>query len=263
MHWILQNNIFNEVAFDTLVETLDRFDISYSIHKVIPFIGELEPTANIITKNVICMGSYSLRHLAKRNDWYPGVFDLEPFDFQIQLEHWGDHMLNGDAVVVQFQNVKFDDLAFVRPIEDSKVFAGALFDWAEFNKWQTKVCVLEEDDGTSLRKNTIVQVCTPKVIHAEYRFWIIKGKIITASMYKRGNKVIYSSEVDSRYYDFVDARIAEWQPLETFVIDVCSIPGEDGQVSIKIVEINTLNSAGYYAGNVQKLAMSLHDSYSV
>ena len=46
MHWILQNNIFNEAAFDTLVATLERFNIPYSIHKVIPFIGELEPSAN-------------------------------------------------------------------------------------------------------------------------------------------------------------------------------------------------------------------------
>ncbi len=52
-------------------------------------------------------------------------------------------------------------------------------------------------------------------------------------------------------------------PLETFVIDVCSVPGEgEGRHDIKIVEINTLNSAGYYAADIQKLIMALHTAYS-
>lgn len=38
MHWVLQNNLFNEDAYGVLLETLVRFGIPHSIHKVIPFI---------------------------------------------------------------------------------------------------------------------------------------------------------------------------------------------------------------------------------
>lgn len=43
MHWVLQNNIFREEAYDNLVEVLERFDIPYSEHRVIPFVGTLVP----------------------------------------------------------------------------------------------------------------------------------------------------------------------------------------------------------------------------
>lgn len=43
MHWLLQQNLFKESEWENLVSTLERFDIPYSVHKVIPFIGELEP----------------------------------------------------------------------------------------------------------------------------------------------------------------------------------------------------------------------------
>jgi hypothetical protein len=36
------------------------------------------------------------------------------------------------------------------------------------------------------------------------------------------------------------------------VIDVCSTPN-----GLKIVEINTINAAGFYAGNIQSLVLAL------
>lgn len=259
MHWILQENIFKEEAYDKFVAALARYDMRYSVHKVVPFVGELVPEPVLHDNNVICMGSYSMRHYAKKKGWVPGVFDLEPFNFKIQLEHWGDHMLNADSLVCRFEDASFtDELMFVRPIEDSKVFAGAVFTKDEFETWQKKVVVLEEDYGTSLTKDTLIQLSEPKVIHAEYRFWVVKGEIVTASLYKRGDLVIYSKHVDERFYDFVHERIAEWQPAAAFVIDVCET--ENG---LKVVEIGTLNSCGFYAADLQRLVLALHDGFSL
>lgn len=281
MHWILQDNLFNEDAYQVLLDTLRRFDLPHSIHKVVPFVGELLPEPVLDTTNVICMGSYSLRHAAKKAGWTPGVFDLEPFNFLVQREKWGQHMLNYHSEVTTFADAKFpffsicsahqrtnpgcdlckvgttSDHAFVRPIEDSKVFAGRLFERAEFEEWQRKVVVLEEDYGNSLTKNTLVQVCDWRQIYVEIRFWVVKGEIISASIYKRGDKVIYSDEVPSCYFDYAKERIAEWQPHDAFVIDVADTP-----YGMKIVEINTLNSSGFYACNIQKLVMALEQAFS-
>jgi hypothetical protein len=62
-----------------MVETLDRFELPYSVHRVVPFVGELLPEPELTTDDVICIGSYSMRHAAKKYGWNPGVFDLEPF----------------------------------------------------------------------------------------------------------------------------------------------------------------------------------------
>ena len=258
MHWILQNNLFNEAAYQVLLDTLERFELPHSIHKVVPFVGELVPEPELSTTNVICMGSYSLRHAAKRYGWTPGVFDLEPFDFTVQLQHWGEHMLNADSVVSAFKDANFDSpAAFIRPIEDSKVFAGKVFERDEFYDWKRKVCVLEHDYGNSLTGDTLIQVTQPKTIYVEIRFWVVKGEIISASIYKRGDKVIYSDEVPSCYFDYVQERITEWQPHEAFVIDVADTP-----LGMKIVEINTLNSSGFYACNIPKLVMALEDGFN-
>src|SRR5258708_474178 len=103
MYWILQNNFMHEEKYQEMVDTLDRFRIPYSLHKVVPFIGELEPVPELATSNVICIGSYSMRHAAKKNGWNPGVFDLFDQDFNVQMLHWGQHMLNADSVVSKFK----------------------------------------------------------------------------------------------------------------------------------------------------------------
>ena len=261
MHWILQNNLFNEKGYQTILDTLERFDIPYSIHKVIPFVGELLPEPELETKNVMCMGSYSLRHAARKYGWSPGVFDLEPFNFNVQMQHWGDHMLNYDSRVMKFQDATFGDheQLFIRPIEDSKSFAGKIFDRYEFEHWQKNVCELGHNYGIELRYSYI-QLAVPKKIYSEYRYFIVNGTIATASMYKLGDTVQYAEtkiDMDNPIQEYVEQRIQEWQPLSSFVIDVA-----DTAEGLKIVEINTLNSCGFYACDVQQLVMELQHAYN-
>ena len=257
MHWILQDNL-SEVAYQTLLDTLVRRGVSHSVHKVVPFVGEIVPAPELNTCNVICMGSYSMRHAAKKYGWNPGVFDLEPFDFNVQRQHWGEHMLNHDAVVTEFKNAIFtEDEMFIRPVHDSKVFAGRVFAKEEFCEWQRKVGVLEEDYGDSLTKNTLIQVVRPKLIYSEHRIWVVKDKIVTSSTYKLGSKVIYQPLTDGHILKYAEERITEWQPHDAFVIDVA-----DTDAGLKVVEINTLNSCGFYACDIQSLAMALEDAFT-
>lgn len=297
MHWILQNNMFHEEGWQKLLTTLERFSIPHSVHKVVPFVGELMPEPPPIDGPVVCMGSYSMRHTAKKNGWTPGVFDLEPYDFTIQRGNWGNHMLNADSEVYAFHEAKWPTLtfcsahrttnpecgicvgsehdldeAFIRPIEDSKSFSGKLFTKTEFLEWQHKVCDLEEDYGGGLHKNSLIQIAYPKTIYSEYRFWIVKGQIVCASLYKRGDKVFYTDDVPDRIFQYVRDRIAEWQPLPAFVIDVAEVPNldairwshgdQEGEHWLRIVEINTLNSSGFYACDVQKLVMAMEDAFN-
>lgn len=252
MHWILQNNLFGEREWEQLVSTLERFSLPYSVHKVIPFVGELEPVPELQAPKAVCFGSYSMRHFAKAYGCTPGVYDLFEQDFRSQLRAWGELMLNADSQVAAFQDVRLSAPTFMRPIDDSKHFAGRVFDVEEFVTWQKQVCELGEDYGTSLAPDTMVQVCLPKVIHAEYRFWVVGGEIVTKSLYKLGRRVTYSADVDERICQFVREAIGIWQPHRAFVIDVCDTP--NGK---RIVEINTINSAGFYAGDIQRIVAAL------
>lgn len=253
MHWILQENLFKEKEWTNLVSSLERIGSPYSVHKVVPFVGELIPEPQLDTKNVICMGSYSMRHVAKKMNWVPGVYDLFEKTFVVQREHWGEHMLNFSSKVCEFKDIVFEDIAFLRPINDSKTFAGKVFDWKEFSEWQDLICTKGVDYGCSLTPQDLIQVSEPHEIYAEYRYWVVNGEIVTRSLYKRGRTVFYSPDVDERFDLFVKDRIGEWLPDKAFVIDVCDTP--DG---IKIVEINTINSAGFYAADMMKLVSALN-----
>jgi hypothetical protein len=258
MHWILQEGFLSETGWTDLLANLERFGIPHSSHAVVPRIGELLPAPVLDHRNVICIGSYSMRHVAVRHAWTPGVFDLAAQDFEQQRSHWGEHLLNAGSVVCALQDARFTaDRMFVRPAADSKHFSGRVFQADEFAAWQSSIGDPAAGHGTSLTPTTLIQLSLPVAIHAEYRFWVVAGQIVTRSLYKRGNQVLYSGNVDERLARYVQDRMGEWMPHESFVIDVC-----DTAEGTRIVEINTLNSSGFYAADVQRLVLALEAAYS-
>jgi hypothetical protein len=265
MHWVLQDTDFSERGWDTLIHTLETFGVPFTKHKVTPFIGTLTPEPDIGHNNVICFGSYSMRHSANLYGWNPGVFDVGPHDFTVQKSHWGDKMLNADSEVMEFKDVHISRPTFIRPVDDTKFFSGAVFEPEYFEDWQRKVVVSSVGmEGISLSPTALVQVSPVKEIWSEYRFWVVQGRIVTASRYKLGTNVIYSNDVDYRFHEFVQGlfdgfpeRLMGWRPAEAFVIDVCETPK-----GIKIVEINTINSSGFYAADVQKLVFALENAFN-
>ena len=146
---------------------------------------------------------------------------------------------------------------FVRPITDSKYFSGRVFDAQEFANWQAAICAPDAKPIGSLSAETEIQISPLVQIYAEYRFWVVQGAIVTQSLYKRGTQVIYSADVDERVSHFVRQRIQEWAPHQAFVIDAC-----DCEHGLKIVEINTINSSGFYAADVQRLVLALESAFS-
>lgn len=257
MHWILQENLFHEPGWNRLLETLERLGVPHSVHKVVPFVGELIPAAAPSARAVICIGAYSMRHVARREGWWPGVFDLEPFDFRVQLAHWGEHLLNAHSAVSRFADARFDaDALFVRPISDSKAFGGRVMTRDEFAPWQHAVCALHEDDGSTLTADTLIQLAPPRVVRLEARCWVVKGALVTASLYKRGERAFASEDVPEPLLQYARERVAQWQPHEAFVLDVCET--DEG---MRVVELNTLNAAGFYACDVQRLVGALEAAY--
>ncbi|MBP6634197.1 MAG: ATP-grasp domain-containing protein [Kofleriaceae bacterium] len=260
MHWILQDSLFSPREWDTLVSTLDRLGLPHSSHKVVPFAGELVPTPTTTAGKVICLGSYALRHAARAAGWSPGVYDLDDVDFEVQRAHWGRHLLNADSVVVPFAQVELAAGAawFVRPVADSKVFAGqVVHDLDAFRAWQRRVCELGhgDSDGATLRGDTLVQVAPVRELHAEYRFWIVGGRVATASEYRRGGEVVYREHRGGdALHAYAQARVEEWQPHRAFCLDLADTP--EGPA---ILEINTLNAAGFYAADLQRLIIALED----
>ncbi len=265
MWWVIQSNIYQEENYENLLATLERCGLRYSVHKAVPFIGVIEPEPEIPAgMDVIVMGSYSLAHHARNRGWKPGAF-VDNLDFEIQREHWSDRMLNADAQIFAFGDIPFQRAPFfVRPVLDTKTYTGLVTDWGKYEEWRDNMRRLPEcndpvNDPLSISVHTLADptmVCRKKEIWNETRTWIIDQRVVTCSGYKVGTIKRYTSpeQVDQRIVDYANECAQVWSPNRAYVLDVA-----DTADGLKIVEINNLNSAGWYKADMQKLVMALED----
>lgn len=252
MHWIIQK-FATESGFDDLVDVLTRLELPMTLVKVIPFSHELTPKPDV-ENPIVVMGSTTLVKIAKSYGWGPGVWFNDNFTFERWKAGWGDELLNADAVVCRFEDVNFTGTKFIRPVDDLKLFAGGVVHADKFNEWKENV--LRYDDGM-VNSNTLVVVSSPREIYAEFRCFVINGHVVTASQYKRGDRVISSEIVDDRIIEYAQKMVDRWQPDVGFVIDIA-----DTRDGLKVIEINNLNSSGFYKINLAKLVTAieqLHD----
>lgn len=253
MYWVIQYNLYRETGIVELLSILERAKIPHSEHKVIPFVGELEPDVDL-HEPVICIGSYSMRHLAKRKGWKPGVFDLFDYDMVYCDFMWQDEMLNGDCIFVTIKESYFEftvdnPLFFIRPVKDSKDFAGDVFNCNEWKDFTENVD--KGDDMYGLTSETEIIMATPKNIIREYRIWVVDGHVITGSQYKIDGRVNYYGVIDNDIWSYADkmTKMIGNDLPRAYVMDIALL--KDGNK--KIIEFNTFNAAGLYNANVGKI----------
>ncbi len=263
MHWILQENIYQEEKWNELVHHLERMNISHSIHKVVPFSGELIPDIELNEK-VWAMGSLSMGRTCRQKGWLPGVIELP--DFKIQRHNWGDKLFNYDAGIWDIEFLKYAKLpdfypeeCFIRPIDDSKLIKGQIMTKEEIHQWARDLQQHEIEIATEFL------IAPPKKIQCEARFWMVDGEVVTYSLYKLGSTIVYNRKlVDQDMIWFANGMGTHpmiipkvWQPAKAYCLDLCRT--EDNQ--IKIVEINSINSSGLYDCDVQKLVVAIKGAF--
>ncbi len=260
MHWILDNNIFEEEGYDRLVSALDRLGVPHSAHKSIPFSGEIterEPLDALLAigTRFYVMGSYSLTNWAVREGFLDPRF-VSNLDFRPQSVMWNRHMLNDDAKIVRFGDVPFQEQPFfLRPVLDTKSFTGLVMDWAQYTQWRDGLIRMgPENCDSALIVDTLAMLCSKKEIHTETRCWIVGGRLATCSGYKVGTIKRYTDPemVDEAIKRFAQDRASEWSPNPAHVMDVAETPH-----GLRIIEVNNLNSAGLYRGDMQRLVQAI------
>lgn len=256
VHWVLQDSLGSEGSFRDLVAALEQLALPHSIHRVVPFTGDLDPDPSPVLRDprVVTMGSFGLAQAAVRRGWRPGAW-LDNLDFEIQRAHWGADLLNHDALVVPLGAIpEQPGPFFLRPVSDSKSFAGALYTWPAFSAWRDRLAALSPDDHPTVWLDTPVMLCSPKEISSETRTWVVDGQVVTASLYKVGDIVRGRppSDVDPAVLSFAASRAAAWSPNRAYVMDIADTPA-----GLRIIEVNNLNSAGWYRADLLRLVSAL------
>ena len=255
MYYVIQKNLFREEGFDKLISCLDRFSLPYELVDVLPFVEEFEYKTE--RKDVFVFGSLKLARLATKLDWKPGAITTPNHDFEVYSRYYKDNMLNYDSKIVKISDdFTWDrDTYFIRPCLDNKIFSGKVFDeksWTELKKM-----IFSEGYVTSATNDTLIQVSSVKNISTEVRFWIVGGKIVTCSTYRRGYFIYYSDIVDNDAIEYVKQMLDIYQLADAFVIDVCQM--DNGW---KIVECGSISCAGFYKADMQKIIIALEEFYN-
>ncbi len=188
MYFVVQSNTFKEVHHQLLIDTIQRFGFDHEIVDVIPFSTDFEYKTD--RKDVICMGSVTMAHIAKKYGWHPGSFYNENHDFEVYDKFYGEHCLNHGAHVMYMGDEPPADFEyfFAKPCRDSKVFTGKLFSRKE---WYEEAGRLLGNGHTTIEyknkkvietraisRETRVLLCSEKTIYKEVRTWILDGKVI-------------------------------------------------------------------------------------
>ena len=255
MQWLLQE--FEDTW--KLAESLDRLQIPYTWHKVVPFVGELLPEPIIEDPHsVVLFGSYALWRYAEAHDLRPGVIRLNPF---VHEKAWHPFLLNGPnarfMTLSEVPSILADDgkMWFIRPVDDSKAEPGKVRSSAELLKLASKVLALDETEipPGSLRHDTQLMLSEPVQIYREWRIWVVSGEIVTSSLYKEGTRVVYRTEIDDDALAFVREMVdlnPDYSPA--YVLDICRTDS-----GLKIIETNCINAAGLYAADLVRLAAAI------
>lgn len=245
MHWVLQDNLINSNTRDEMLRLLARRATPCTRVRLVPIFNLLDGQAPVLEGPVFAYGSTGLGLVAKAQGWVPGYY-ADNLDYELMLQRYGALALNADAVCATLREMPRSlERFFVRPVLDNKAFAGTVMTWPEFEAFRDGVARVSEDRDVTLRLDDRIIAAPLAEIAAEYRFFVIAGKVVTGSAYKLGDQVRSSTQVPAEVGAFAQACADTWRPNDAFTLDVAVTPAGP-----KVIELNSANSAGFYACDV-------------
>lgn len=264
MFWLVQENLLNHDDYSELCGMLERYEVPHASVSIVPLSQGLSLAERIIglpadmPRQCFVFGSTTMAMIAKEYDWEPGAFLNDNFDARVWIPAYGSHALNPDAGTYRLADVpERRSPFFVRPVLDTKSFVGGVYEtWEPFAAWREKVIGLK---GTSfvLDADTLVSVAAWAKIIDEYRHFVVDGRVVTSSRYKRNGKLDAAALVDSDVIEFASQMVALWKPDRAFVIDTARVMNDEGGIEHKVVEINNINSSGLYKCDISKFVQAI------
>ena len=268
MHWLIHNKFDNDKSVCRLMSNLERMGIGYTRATVVPFsddgiIFEDESITTDTLKHlpIFTYGSYTMARISTKY-FKPAAF-ISPFiAMDYLLQNYGNEMLNSDLTIGTIRNTNPDmEMFFIRPVEDTKSICGDIWSKEDFNCWKEKVLANDIKDSFSVEEtystvipDTVICIAPYKKIDAEFRCFVVNGKVVTASQYKSNSIPYFSAHVDDYIIDYANEMVNHWQPDKAFTLDIALYNDKPC-----IIEANCINSCGLYEADTQKLIMAVEE----
>jgi len=257
MYFLIQANVYLDPDHYRIFDALEDLNIDYGVVNIPPNAEKIDFKTD--RKDVFVYGSVTIARLAKQNiDWFPGSFYGGNHLYAVYSKYYGENLLNHKVSVQKISedlSWKKDEIKFIKPYNEAKIFTGRVFNERE---WEDFVFEAIECTSNRITEHSLVQISEAKRTMKEARLWIVGGQIIDAGYYKFSENSAFEEKVSEEGLRFANRMIQIFNLEEAFVMDICQT--NEGW---KIVEINCINSSGFYPNtNVKSIIKALNIYFS-
>lgn len=255
MYYIIQKNVFKDPRYDEIFFALDALKLPYEKIAFKPNSMVFDYETN--RKDIFVYGSVKLAKVTSEFDWNPGSFYGGNHQFESYSKGYGRNTINHDSYITNFtdqidwsKNKSF----FIKPSKDAKVFTGKVFDESEWGGFVHDH--LNDQNNAYITASTLVQVSKPFELIKEARVWIVGQKVVTSSYYRFHDGAEFEKNVSNDGLEFAQEMAGLYNVADAYVMDIALT--FDGW---KIMEVNCINSAGFYNGDVKEIVRALEVLY--
>lgn len=256
--WVVQSNLGNEKELAAIAKACSAVGVPCVPIKAIPF--DEGPVDGLdLLEDPIAYGSVGfVQRVHKQLGEAASLYDPDAFNTNSYRRHWGRNVLNDRPLFVgpllwvaqgksHFASTlcEADEDVFVRPVHDTKSFAGAIMKRDAVRSWAWSL------EGTTVSMLDDIEICRAVRLEEEIRCWIVDGELVAWVVYRGVDRAAdrgMPSEADLREVaSFVETCAKCWSPSRAFVLDVTFVSGD---FRPRIVEAGCITSAGFYNSNV-------------
>ncbi len=257
MFFLVQSNIYLDPDHYKIFDALEELNIDYGVVNIPATAEKIDFETD--RKDIFVYGSVNIARLAKQNTgWFPGSFYGGNHLYQVYSAYYGAHLLNHEITVCKISDRltwEKEEKKFIKPYNEAKIFTGRVFSEAE---WKDFVFEALENPSNRITEDSLIQVSEAKTTIKEARLWIVGGQIIDAGYYKFNDQAPFEEKVQEEGLAFARDMLRLFNLEEAFVMDICLT--DEGW---KIVEINCINSSGFYPNtNVKSIIKALNVYFS-
>lgn len=251
--WIIEEHAFGDDNPQKMMNIIKLKGM-----EAVPYSEGIHPTKD---ECVIVYGSINLAlRLLKTYPCNPTAWmNLQNLNCQAYYAHWGEHILQREYVILPWaelprsQNVlswlEINGNVFIRPDNNIKTFPGECIKLEDFMLWYK---IINETCKPSPELLTVV--AKPQDILREWRLVVADSQVITGSQYRLLGAYEEDTKIPNEAIDFANKiALHDWQPDKIYILDVCLVSGHKGELSYKVVEIGSVNTAGLYSCDLEKV----------
>jgi hypothetical protein len=257
VRWVVQTNVSSEASEDKLCRFLPSHGAIVHQFKLVPFDDSPLDIPDHEGPTVFYGSTSLMRRVKKEDRWTPGVwYDLGSSSFETLMRHYGEELLNHDSKVMtldEFMDCQWaNDLPlFVRPTLDTKSLTGKV---RSFGEWKEHITASIGQRGGP-EHSTLIQVAMPKDVVDEWRVCIVNGIPVSASSYRVAGRFNQGGPVPAEMLNFARHIARVYSPQPVFMLDIARL-GDD---TLKVIETNCMNCAGFYWMDVYEIAQAVTD----